>query len=114
MHPIETIARVCHAANRILRAELGEDAGPEWGMAPVHTRDSVVNGVEYLRDHPHAGPNASHENWLSLKESLGWKWGPVKDDVKREHPCFMPYHDLPPEQRLKDAVFHGIVRAMLG
>lgn len=113
MFSTDDIARVAHEANRYLRIMLGEDPGPEWGLAPQWMRDSATSGVEYLRDHPHAGPNASHESWFSLKESLGWKYGPVKDEVKLEHPCMVPYDELPEGQKRKDALFVGIVRAML-
>jgi hypothetical protein len=54
-------------------------------------------------------PAASHENWLKLKIAEGWKYGPVKDPDKKEHPCCVPYEDLPIEQRIKDFLFSGIV-----
>ena len=34
---------------------------------------------------------------------------PVKDADKKEHPCLVPYEQLPTEQKVKDAIFRVIV-----
>jgi len=44
-----------------------------------------------------AGPEKSHESWMKVKEIDGWKWGPVKDPEKKEHPCMVPFSELPKE-----------------
>jgi len=36
----------------------------------------------------------------------------VKDPEKKQHPCFVPYDELPIQQRRKDALFVSIVRAL--
>jgi len=58
-----------------------------------------------------AVPSRSHENWLKEKAEAGWTYGAVKDVEKKRHPCFLPYEELPNEQKLKDFIFVGIVRA---
>lgn len=107
---IESIARTCHEVNRAYCAGLGDDSQVPWYEAPEEIKRSAINGVSYLLDHPDAGPQDSHRNWLAFKEAEGWKYGPVKDFDKKEHPCFVPYEDLPVEQRTKDALFHSVVR----
>jgi hypothetical protein len=57
-------------------------------------------------------PEQSHEGWLAEKRAAGWKYGPVKDPDRKEHPCFVPYADLPPAQRAKDGVYLAVVRAV--
>lgn len=64
--------------------------------------------------HPDAPPSAFHESWLEEKRATGWKYGPAKDADKREHPCFVPYDELPVEQRAKDHIFGAIVRTGMG
>ncbi|MEQ9948114.1 RyR domain-containing protein [Pectobacterium aroidearum] len=59
-------------------------------------------------DHP---PEASHNKWLEFKKQDGWKYGPVKDAEKKEHPCFVPYGQLPKEQQVKDYLFRAVVHA---
>jgi hypothetical protein len=56
-------------------------------------------------------PSASHENWMKQKEADGWKYGAVKNAETKEHPCYVAYSELPPEQRVKDYIFCSIVEA---
>lgn len=109
----EEIASVTHEANRKLREILGEPGdNPTWAETSESQRASVINGVEGIRSGRIASPRASHNNWLKFKENEGWKYGPVKDEAKKEHPCFLPYDELPAEQRMKDLLFGSIVRAL--
>ncbi len=108
-----SIARIAHEVNRIYCQSIGDNSQLAWADAPEWQKDSAVAGVSFLASNPSATPENSHESWLAHKEADGWKFGPVKDPDKKEHPCFVPYADLPPEQRLKDAFFHAVVRAGL-
>jgi hypothetical protein len=73
-----------------------------------------VKGAEMIAANPSTTPEQSHEGWLTEKEATGWKYGPVKNPETKEHPCFVPYGELPENQRLKDEMFGLIVRAVLG
>ena len=108
---IEAAARAAHEANRAYCAALGDPSQFGWGLAPAWQRDSCTNGVRGVIDGN--GPEQSHESWLAEKERAGWTYGPVKDPEKKEHPCFVPYADLPPEQQAKDAIFTTVVRVVL-
>ena len=65
-----------------------------------------------MLDNPDAPPSASHESWLAVKEADGWKYGEVKDPENKEHPCFVPYEQLPEEQKAKDHLFKAVVEAL--
>ncbi len=108
----ELMAQVAHETNRAYCRTIGDNSQPTWEDAPGWQKDSAVNGVEFHLDNPEAGCSASHESWLKEKESDGWKYGEVKDAEKKEHPCFVPYNELPDEQKVKDALFVGVVRAL--
>lgn len=112
MLKVRHIARVCHAVNRAYCAALGDHSQPEWGAAPQWQRESAIKGVEFALAYPDSKPSDSHESWLAQKRAEGWKYGPVKDAEKKEHPCFVPYDQLPQEQRAKDYIFLSVVRAM--
>ena len=43
-----------------------------------------------------------HEVWSSGRLAEGWKWGPVRDDAKKEHPCLIPYEELSEEEKSYD------------
>lgn len=110
---LERIAQACHEANRVWCLALGDASQPHWEDAPQWQKDSAIAGV---KAHVDSGltmtPEQSHESWLAVKKAEGWKYGPIKDADKKEHPCFVPYAALPYEQRKKDAIFLAVVHAM--
>mgnify|MGYP000871708317 FL=1 len=117
MFDIQSIARVCHEVNRAYCESLGDFSQLPWDQAPDWQRESAVKGVifhlETIAEGGEPSPSASHESWLAEKERDGWKYGPVKDAEKKEHPCFVPYTQLPPEQKAKDYLSIGVVKGMV-
>ena len=107
------IAKVCHEANRAYCQTLGDDSQAPWSEAPDWQVESAINGVLYHAEHPDSKPSDSHENWLKQKQDEGWQYGPIKNPETKEHPCFVPYDELPAEAKRKDYIFTAIVRAML-
>lgn len=106
---IEQIAEVCHGVNRVFCISIGDNSQPRWNQAPDWQKKSAVAGVQFRLDRPESKPSASHESWLEEKRKDGWKYGPVKDPIKKEHPCFIPYEGLPKEQQSKDYIFQAVV-----
>lgn len=104
-----SIAMICHGINAAYCASLGDDSQPTWEDAPNWQKDSVVMGVEMHLANPNATPQDSHNSWLKQKEAEGWKYGEVKDAELKEHPCFLPYEELPQEQKSKDYLFRAVV-----
>lgn len=109
----EHIAKVCHEVNKAYCEALGDMSQPSWSEAPEWQRESARAGVAFHRAGDH-GPEASHENWMKQKLAEGWKHGPVKDPQKKEHPCLVPFSELPPEQKAKDFLFRAVVHALRG
>ncbi|MDP9843280.1 RyR domain-containing protein [Streptosporangium lutulentum] len=106
----ETIARVCHEANRVLQIAAGEKPSPHWDQAPDWQTSPVIQGVEAAL--AGATPQELHETWCDTKRADGWTYGRYKNANTKTHPCLVPYEDLPDEQRIKDHMFYAIVRAM--
>lgn len=109
---LEKIARVCHEVNRAYCLAVGDSSQPCWDEAPEWQRKSAINGVQFHIDNPKASPSASHDKWLEEKAADGWKYGAVKNPETKEHPCFVPYEQLPAEQRAKDYIFTAIVNEL--
>jgi len=107
-------AIVCHNVNRAYCQAIGDQSQLPWDDAPEWAKDSAVTGVHFHITHPDAGPEGSHESWMKEKIDTGWKYGPVKDPEKKEHPCLVPFPELPKEQQAKDFIFREIVHTMLG
>lgn len=111
--PLSTLfacARAAHEVNRAYCIALDDASQPTWDDAPEWQKTSALKGV--------AGalsgntPEQSHEGWLEEKRATGWSYGETKDPEKKQHPCFVPYSDLPEAQKKKDALFLLTVRAM--
>jgi hypothetical protein len=111
MTPAE-IAWVCHEANRAYCASIGDYSQRPWEEAPQWQRSSAINGVLLHINHPEASAEDSHASWLKEKEDDGWTYGPVKDEGKKTHPCFMPYNQLPTSHKRKDHLFRAIVKGL--
>lgn len=113
---VHSIAQVAHEANRAYCLTLGDTSQLPWYDAPDWQRESAIKGVAFhLAEHA-AGrtpsPSASHDSWLAEKRAAGWTYGPVKNPDAKQHPCFVPYDELPLEQQKKDALFGAIVNAL--
>jgi hypothetical protein len=116
MHMIELLERtaeVCHEINRLYCHALGDFSQKEWHHAPAWQKESAIKGVETVRDFPGTTPEGSHDSWMREKRAEGWQWGPEKDAAKREHPCFLPYEELPDDQKAKDIIFTTVAAALL-
>src|SRR5688572_26259243 len=112
---IDKIARVCHEANRAYCESIGDHSQVPWNSAPDWQKESTVTTVKSHLERFQAGkavqPAESHEIWLEDKKRQGWHYGPVKDPARKEHPCIVPYAELPLEQRMKDYLIAAVVEA---
>lgn len=109
---IEQIAKVCHETNRAYCEVIGDYSQKSWENAEQWQRDSAIKGVEYKINNPRVSPKDQHNAWWNDKIQNGWKYGPVKDANKKEHPCCVPYEDLSHEQKIKDYLFVAIVNTL--
>jgi hypothetical protein len=107
---ISICAAAAHEANRLYCASLGDMSQSHWEDAPVWQQVSCIKGVRGIL----AGATAeqSHEGWLKEKQETGWKYGPVKDVEAKTHPCFVPYAELPEDQRKKDDLYSSTILIM--
>ena len=106
------IAKVCYETNRAYCQTINDNSQNIWEEAPEWQRISAINGVTFHLLNPGSGPSHSHDNWLEEKLAGGWKYGPMKDPAKKEHPCCVPYAELPAAQKAKDALFSAVVNAL--
>jgi len=106
------IAKVCHEANRSYCQTIGDFSQLEWEACPNWQKESAVKGVEFCLANPDAPASANHDSWLEEKRKDGWKYGAVKSAEAKEHPCFVPYEELPEVQKAKDYLFKAVVSAL--
>lgn len=43
-----------------------------------------------------------HEVWAETRIKQGWKYGELRNDELKTHPCLVPYEDLPEEEKEYD------------
>lgn len=108
-------AKVAHEVNRVFCQRSGDFSQSSWEDAPEWQKESAIHGIELhwkaLADGKDLPPSASHESWLAEKLATGWKYGPTKNPETKEHPCCVPYEELPYVQKTKDYLFGAVARA---
>ena len=60
---------------------------------PIST-DDVTLSPEIMELSEKIAENV-HEVWAQSRMAEGWTYGPVRDEVKKQHPCLVPYDELP-------------------
>lgn len=90
-----------HEANKEIQQQTGEYIPP----LDNHLTQSILDGVYFVLDNLNCTPEQQHNNWCYFKRQDGWKYGQTKDFERKEHPCLVPYNELPEIQQRKDSVF---------
>ena len=67
---------------------------------PIDTSD-IILPQELLALTERIAENV-HDVWAIGRIDQGWTYGPVRDDLKKETPCLVPYCDLPESEKEYD------------
>jgi hypothetical protein len=108
---IEQVAKIAHEVNRAYCSSLGDDTQPRWEDAPAWQKASIMSGIQFIQNHPDAGPEFQHNCWMEGKLADGWKFGKKKDPERKEHPCLVKFAELSRDQQIKDTLFTALVKA---
>ena len=73
------------------------DIKTSYTPSPVDTSDVVL--PESLTPYLEALAENVHETWAKGRVDAGWKYGEIRDEGKKIHPCLIPYHDLPEAEK---------------
>ncbi len=58
---------------------------------------------------------SAHDAWARRRLDEGWRRGPRRDDAKKEHPCLVPYEELPDAEKEYDrSVSLETLRTLVG
>jgi hypothetical protein len=68
--------------------------------APRDTSD--VELPRSVRDLTELLAKNAHENWARQRMDDGWKYGPKRDDARKEHPSLVPYESLSESEKEYD------------
>lgn len=67
---------------------------------PMDTND--VQLPEELNDLIEQMSKNVHEVWAKSRMDQGWTYGPERSDILKQHPCLIPYEDLPEIEKAYD------------
>ena len=110
---IEQIASIAHMANRELCYTTSTEDHETWALCSKEHQDRMIVGVRWNILNPDASDSAQHDQWMEKMTADGWVYGTNgRDEEAKTHHCMVPYDQLPPHQRAKDALFRGIVKAL--
>ena len=70
------------------RPELGKTAGIELDASIEPLIELLARNV--------------HDVWAQERLAQGWRYGPARDDAKKQHPCLVPYEQLPESEKKYD------------
>lgn len=63
----------------------------------VELSEELLELVELLAEN-------THDNWAAGRIAEGWTYGPVRNDELKQHPCLVPYNELPDSEKEYDRV----------
>lgn len=109
---VEEIARVAHEINRAFCESNGDYSQPLWQDASEWQKSSAYAVVQFHLSNPDASASATHDEWMRHKIEMGWKYGVSKNPETKEHPCIVPYEQLPETEKTKDHLFRQTVHSL--
>lgn len=114
LSPYETkcITIAAHEANRQYCLLLGDGSHKPWDELSPELQNVAMQATVGIASNGHEAER-SHAAWVQLKKLQGWTYGKVKNEKAKEHPCMVPFSELPPEQQVKDKLWIKVVAAML-
>lgn len=71
-----------------------------YAPSPLDTTD--ISLPENLVNLTEAMARNVHEVWAAGRIKEGWKYGEVRDDGNKTHPCLVSYEELPESEREYD------------
>ncbi|WP_086768740.1 TRAFs-binding domain-containing protein [Nostoc sp. 106C] len=79
---------------------------------PIDTAKVIIN-TEHLKLTELLAKN-THEIWAQQRIAEGWKFGPQRDDIRKEHPGLVPYEELSESEKQYDRnTALGVIKMLL-
>jgi hypothetical protein len=72
----------------------------DYRPSPIPTADVIL--PESLVKLTERLARNTHEIWAEHRLGEGWRYGPHRDDSKKEHPCLVSYDRLPESEKQFD------------
>jgi hypothetical protein len=77
-----------------------------WPFRDDKFKAQFLDVIEMMcSDDRKSSPEDLHDDWVRAYEEMGWTYGKVRDPAAKTHPDMVPFDELDPRERDKDAVF---------
>lgn len=73
---------------------------PPYQPKPIDT--SQVKLTDDILDLTELLARNAHDIWACQRLADGWRYGPRRDDARKEHPSLVPYEELPESEKEYD------------
>lgn len=96
-----------YEAARLENEAAGRPINPEpWGKRDDKFRANMIRAVKHQCGPRRSGsPEALHDAWVRAYRKMGWRYGPIRDPGRKEHPDMVPFCKLGRLEREKDWVY---------
>lgn len=106
----DALARAAHEVNRSWNAYAGLAVDKSWEQMTEIEKAFARSSVFAIITHDFSAEK-THEAWMATKQVEGWTYGAVKSEARKEHPCMVPFNQLPVEQQAKDLLWVDTVKS---
>lgn len=114
---LTAIARAAHTANLLFSEfhpmDVSVADGRTWDEHSEQERQESVDYISYLIKNPLLDGREAHDAWMVKKQEAGWKFGRVKNNEKKEHPCMVPYNQLNAYDMFKDDLYVAVITPLI-
>lgn len=107
------IARLVHETMRTYCVMVYDTPAPTWADAAQAHRQHTCDLVRHLSQHPDESPEQYHEAWRAPLVAAGWQPAEHRDAFRKTHPHLVPWADLSPKYRSKQALMFALIRHLL-
>lgn len=107
----QIIAEIIYEAARLESIWSKRSIIPEtWEERDAQFKIQFINTVlDYLDMDKLPTPEEAHNSWIESYKRAGWRYGEVRDPVKKTHPDMVEYDKLPKDEKDKDAIFLALI-----
>jgi len=107
------IAEILHNAISVIPRTDGSVIVP-WealnGVLKDRAADTVDRLMRKMWQFPHGmSDDYCHKVWYDNMKDMGWSYGPAYSLEQKLHPSMVPFDELPTDEKIKDAIWSGII-----
>lgn len=103
---LERRAWFVYEAGRLQAIAVGALVPEPWSDREPTFRDQFLEVIEMMcGSNRQSSPEELHDDWVKAYAAMGWVYGPQRDPERKTHPDLLPFNQLEPRERDKDAVF---------